>query len=67
MPFDDWQFYVVTLAALWGAWALARTFIPARERPAKKRASLTIGGKKISHAAKTKDPAASRPGREFTG
>ena len=60
MPFDDWQFYVVTLVALWGLWALLRPFLP-RDRKAepgcptcasgsaagrKKRAPLTIHGKK---------------------
>ena len=49
MPFGDWQFYVVTLAALWGAWALVRTFLPSRDdKPAEKRATLTVGGKKVS-------------------
>ncbi len=48
MPFDDWQFYVVTLAALWGAWALVCTFLPARDKATKKRTTLTVDGKKIS-------------------
>ena len=47
MPFGDWQFYVVTLAALWGVWAMARPFLPARmKKSAQKRVSLTVGGKR---------------------
>ncbi len=29
MPWDDWQFYVVTAAACWGAWMLLRQLLPA--------------------------------------
>ncbi len=28
MPWLDWQFYVVTAAAAWGAWVLLRQFLP---------------------------------------
>ena len=28
MPWLDWQFYVVTAAALWGAWTLLRQLLP---------------------------------------
>ena len=28
MPWNDWQFYVVTVAAFWGAWMLLRQFFP---------------------------------------
>jgi hypothetical protein len=28
----DWQFVIVTLAALWGAWILLRPFLPARRK-----------------------------------
>jgi hypothetical protein len=28
MPWSDWQFYVVTMAAVWGAWMLLRQFLP---------------------------------------
>ena len=48
MPFDDWQFYVVTLAALWGGWAIVRPFLPSREKRGEKRAALTVHGKKVS-------------------
>lgn len=34
MPLHDWQFWLVTLLALWGLWALARTVVPARRRSA---------------------------------
>ena len=59
MPFDDWQFYVVTLAAFLGLWALARPFLPSKRDasgacpgcgPAprkKKRSELTVKGKKV--------------------
>jgi len=57
MPFDDWQFYVVTAAGLWGVWAVVRPFIPDRNRPGcpgcdtgtsrsrSKRTRLTIRGR----------------------
>jgi hypothetical protein len=47
MPVHDWQFWVVTLAAiLAGAWLL-RGVIPGlkKKRPPGKRTTLTIGGK----------------------
>ena len=44
MPFDDWQFYVVTLAAAWGAWAVVRTVVPKRATRGK-HTSLTIEGR----------------------
>lgn len=28
----DWQFVIVTLAALWGAWVLLRPFLPSRKK-----------------------------------
>ena len=28
MPWQDWQFYVVTAAAAWGAWTVARQLLP---------------------------------------
>ena len=28
MPWLDWQFYVVTAAAVWGAWSLLRQLLP---------------------------------------
>ena len=56
MPYDDWQFYVVTLAALAGAWLIVRPFLGSRKgsggcpscsdgktRP--KRTKLTIDGR----------------------
>jgi hypothetical protein len=43
-PLDDWQFYAVTAAMLWGAWVMYRAIVPRRRRG--KRASLTIGGRK---------------------
>jgi hypothetical protein len=45
MPWGDWQFWVVTAAAVGGLIALWRTVVP-RRRPAPKRTELTIGGRK---------------------
>lgn len=28
MPWLDWQFYVVTVAAIWGAWTVLRQLLP---------------------------------------
>ena len=55
MPLDDWQFWLVTLAAGWGMYALARPFLPWRRRGRKgghatgtwKRSDLTVRGKKL--------------------
>ncbi len=33
MPWLDWQFYVVTAAAIWGAWSVVRQLLP-RSGPA---------------------------------
>jgi hypothetical protein len=30
LPFDDWQFYVVSLVVLAAAWMLVRPFLPRR-------------------------------------
>lgn len=43
MPLDNWQFYVVTLAALWGAWAVARPFFRGRR---KRRTHLTVSARR---------------------
>ena len=44
MPWGDWQFWVVTLAAAGGLWVLARQFRPARKEQS--RTKLTISAKK---------------------
>jgi hypothetical protein len=50
LPIGDWQFWVVTLAALLAAWYLLREVIPSplrrttKKKPGK-RADLTIGGR----------------------
>jgi hypothetical protein len=33
MPWNDWQFWLVSLLAVWGLWVLARPFLP-RKRAA---------------------------------
>jgi hypothetical protein len=42
MPWRDWQFWVVTLAAVGGLWTLVRVLIP-RRKP--KKTPLTISAK----------------------
>ncbi len=57
MPWNDWQFWIVTLAALAAAGAVVRPLLPRRskgpacpgcgpepDRGAGRRATLTIGG-----------------------
>ena len=44
MPWGDWQFWVVTLAAAGGFWVLTRQFRPARKEQS--RTKLTISAKK---------------------
>jgi hypothetical protein len=41
LPFDDWQFYVVSLVVLAGAWLLVRPFLPRR-----RYTSLTVRGRR---------------------
>jgi hypothetical protein len=41
LPLGDWQFYVVSLAALAGLWVLVRQFLPRR-----RFTSLTIRGRR---------------------
>ena len=44
MPFGDWQFYVVTVAAAWGVWAMVRTLAPRRKKG--QRVNMTISAQK---------------------
>lgn len=46
MPWGDWQFWVVTIAAVVGVAALVRVLLPARKKAVK--TSLTIGGEPAS-------------------
>lgn len=60
LPFGDWQFYAVTILALWGAWMVARPFLPSKKRSGgcptcasgsaastkRRKTPLTIGGKR---------------------
>lgn len=43
MPWGDWQFWVVTLIAALGLYALVRVVLP--KRKATKRTTLTIEGR----------------------
>lgn len=45
MPFGDWQFWLVTLAAAGALWMLVRVLIPRKQG---KRTGLTIGGAPIN-------------------
>jgi hypothetical protein len=42
MPLHDWQFWVVSVAALWGAWAMTRQLLPLKRKGRGKRTQLTI-------------------------
>ncbi len=44
MPWADWQFWVVTLAAVGGMWLLARVLVP-RRRHRPKRTTLTVSAR----------------------
>jgi len=44
-PFDDWQFWVTTIAALAAAIMILRALLP-RSRRKGQRTQLTIGGKR---------------------
>jgi hypothetical protein len=46
MPWGDWQFYVVTLAALCGVWAAVRSVLPRKRKGGGRKTTLTIEGKK---------------------
>ena len=52
MPWEDWQFWLASAAALAGLWFVLRPFLPARgpvdcgncaTKPRPRRAELTIG------------------------
>ena len=43
LPYDEWQFYVVTVVALAGLWLLVRPFLPRRHG---RTTTLTIEGAK---------------------
>ncbi|MDX2115680.1 MAG: hypothetical protein SFZ24_08685 [Planctomycetota bacterium] len=50
VPVGDWQFWVVTAAALLGAWWIWRSVLPTgarRARSRQKRATLTVDGKPV--------------------
>jgi hypothetical protein len=50
MPWGDWQFWVVTLAAIAGLYTIARILIP--KRKTKFKATLTIGGEPAKSSRK---------------
>ncbi len=45
MPWCDWQFWVVTVAAVVGVAALVRVLLPARKKTV--RTSLTVEGSRV--------------------
>ncbi|MFG0291821.1 MAG: hypothetical protein ACF8MJ_01560 [Phycisphaerales bacterium JB050] len=44
IPWTDWQFWLVTTAALAGLWTLVRMFLP-KKKPKGTRTTLTISAK----------------------
>ena len=47
MPVGDWQFWVVTIVSLLGAWLIVRPFLPARRGRRKgTRVQLTVDRKR---------------------
>lgn len=44
MPFNDWQFWVVTLVALASLWLLKLVLLPKKKGT---KATLTVGGKPV--------------------
>ncbi len=53
MPWHDWQFWVVTVAASWGAWTLLRQMVPKSDPSAPACGSCASGS-----AACAKKPSA---------
>src|ERR1051326_9065515 len=55
LPIDDWQFWVVTVVALFAAWFVLRAVIPEswwgkiglKRKPKGRAASLTVEGKAV--------------------
>lgn len=47
MPWTDWQFYVVTVLALIGAWCVYRVVVPKRKKAKPQKTELTVGGRKV--------------------
>ncbi|MCP3961509.1 MAG: hypothetical protein GY719_27010 [bacterium] len=43
MPWLDWQFWMVTAAALWGAWILVRQLMPVSDPSSPACASCATG------------------------
>ncbi|MBL4590361.1 MAG: hypothetical protein JKY96_00220 [Phycisphaerales bacterium] len=53
MPFNDWQFWVVTIIAIGALWMLKRVLMPKKKGT---KATLTVGGKPITkHKPKSDD------------
>ncbi len=46
MPWDDWQFWVVTLMGLVGLLVIVKQLVPGRKTRAK-RVSLTLDGERV--------------------
>ena len=43
MPWGDWQFWLVTLAAAWGVWAVARQVLPGKKRDEAPCSTCAVG------------------------
>ena len=61
MEWGDWQFWLVTLAAVWGIWSVIRQLLPAKskEEPPCAHCSLAAG---VREAADKKRQQAPRKG-----
>lgn len=51
LPWNDWQFWVVTLACAWGAWAVARPFVGMWKRRDTSEAASCPGCNRCDSAA----------------
>ena len=51
MPFQDWQFWIVTLVVIGALWMLKSVLLPKKKGT---KATLTVGGKPVAKKTKPK-------------
>ena len=56
MPWHDWQFYVVTVAAVWGAWTLLRQLFPKSDPSAPACGACATGSAACAKPPRGRDP-----------
>ncbi|MEM9555133.1 MAG: hypothetical protein AAGC60_12835 [Acidobacteriota bacterium] len=61
MPWTDWQFLIVTGAALWAAWVLVRQMVPRRDAGASPCSDCASGSAACSRPRPADDSATRRP------